>query len=100
ARRETPDRARLYILDASGATLRSLPASSAAGLNRVYWPFQGKPAPRAALSPAQRRDSLMLVARINKAIDSLVAAGSNRASLDSLKTTLLTGGGFGGGGGG
>lgn len=95
-------RARVSIVDANGDTLRSLPASAAAGLNRVFWPFQGRPPARVALSPAQRRDSLALVARVNKAIDSLVAAGSNRASLDSLKTTLLSGTGiqFGGGGGG
>jgi photosystem II stability/assembly factor-like uncharacterized protein len=98
-------RARVSIVDASGDTLRTLAASSAPGLNRVYWPFQGKAPARQPLSPAQRRDSLALITRINMAIDSLVEAGGTRASLDSAKTQLLTvvaggGGGFGGGGGG
>ncbi|HEV8358162.1 MAG TPA: hypothetical protein VGQ17_15530, partial [Gemmatimonadales bacterium] len=97
-------RARISIVDASGDTLRTLTGSAAAGLNRVYWPFQGKAPARRPLSPAQRRDSIMTVQRIDKAIDSLVAnAGASRTTLDSLKGQLLSGGGiggFGGGGGG
>jgi hypothetical protein len=100
--------ARIHILSASGDTLRTLTGPGRPGLHRVYWPFQGTPPRRAALSPAQRRDSAMMVARINKTVDSLVTAGESRAALDSARTTLLSGaiggggggGGFGGGGGG
>jgi photosystem II stability/assembly factor-like uncharacterized protein len=99
--------ARIHILSASGDTLRTLTGPGRPGLHSVYWPFQGAPAPRAPLSPAQKRDSVQMVARINRTIDSLVAAGGNRAALDSARTRLLSGplggfggGGFGGGGGG
>ena len=94
-------RARISIVDAAGDTLRTLTGSAAAGLQRVYWPFQGKAPARRPLSPAQRRDSMVTVQRVDRAIDSLVAnAGASKAALDSAKTTLLGGGGFGGGGGG
>jgi photosystem II stability/assembly factor-like uncharacterized protein len=94
-------RARVSILDALGDTLRTLIGPTTAGLNRVYWPFQGKAPARRPLSPAQRRDSILTVQKIDKAIDSLVAnAGGNRAALDSVKTQFLSGGGFGGFGGG
>ena len=102
--------ARIHILSASGDTLRTITGPGRPGLHRVYWPFQGAAPRRAALSPAQRRDSALMVARINKTVDSLVTAGESRAALDSAKTTLLSGaiggggggggGGFGGGGGG
>ena len=98
--------ARISIVDATGDTLRTLTGSSSAGLQRVYWTFNGKNPPRPLLSPAQKRDSAALIAKIDRAIDSMVAAGGNKAALDSAKTRLLTlgggggfGGGFGGGGG-
>jgi photosystem II stability/assembly factor-like uncharacterized protein len=99
--------ARIHILSVSGDTLRTLTGPGRPGLHRVYWPFQGAPAPRAPLSPAQKRDSAQMVARVNKTVDSLLAAGGDRAALDSARTRLLSGplggfggGGFGGGGGG
>ncbi len=93
--------ARISIVDAGGDTLRSLTGSSSSGLQRVYWTFNGKTPARPPLSPAQKRDSAALISKIDKAIDSLVAAGGSKAALDSAKTQLLTlggGGGFGGGG--
>jgi hypothetical protein len=99
--------ARISIVDAGGDTLRTLTGSSGAGLQRVYWTFNGKAPPRPPLSPAQKRDSAALIAKIDKVIDSMVAAGGSKPALDSAKTQLLTaggggfgGGGFGGGGGG
>jgi len=51
--------------------------------------------PRPPLTPAGRRDSVELSARIDRAIDSLVAAGGvERPALDSAKTTILSGGVF------
>ena len=92
--------ARISIVDAGGDTLRTLTGSSGAGLQRVYWTFNGKAPPRPPLSPAQKRDSAALIAKIDKVIDSMVAAGGSKPALDSAKTQLLTagGGGFGGGG--
>jgi hypothetical protein len=101
--------ARISIVDALGDTIRTLTGSSGTGLQRVYWPFNGRPPARAALSPAQKRDSAMMFARIDRTVDSLVRAGGSRPGLDSARAQLMTvvsggggfgGGGFGGGGGG
>jgi photosystem II stability/assembly factor-like uncharacterized protein len=99
--------ARISIVDALGDTIRTMTGPSGPGLQRVYWPFNGRPPARAALSPAQKRDSAMMIARIDRTVDSLVAAGGSRPGLDSAKTQLMAvvsggagGGGFGGGGGG
>lgn len=96
-------RARIFIVDVAGDTLRTLPASTSAGLNRVVWGFQGKPPARVLLSPAQKRDSAALISRVDRIIDSMVAAGSGtKAGLDSSKAQLFGlggGGGFGGFGG-
>src|SRR5688500_14019650 len=85
-----------------GDTIRTLTGPSGPGLQRVYWPFNGRPPARAALSPAQKRDSAMMIARIDRTVDSLVAAGGSRPGLDSAKTQLMAvvsggAGGFGGG---
>jgi photosystem II stability/assembly factor-like uncharacterized protein len=94
--------ARISIVDVLGDTIRTLTGSSGTGLQRVYWPFNGRPPARAALSPAQKRDSAMMFARIDRTVDSLVRAGGSRPGLDSAKAQLMAvvsgGGGFGGGG--
>lgn len=94
--------ARIHILDAAGDTIRTLNGPARPGINRAVWAFQDRPAPRKPLSPAGRRDSLAMAGRVTAVVDSMVAAGGDRARLDSAKTTLLSGqfgGGFGGGGG-
>jgi hypothetical protein len=98
-------RASIVIQDAGGDTVQTLNGPGAAGLHRVYWNFQGKRPPRAALSPAGVRDSARFAQRLDRIIDSLVAAGGSKAGLDSARTQLLSGqmgggfrGGFGGGG--
>jgi hypothetical protein len=96
-------RAQIAILDPAGDTVQTLSGSGSAGLHRVYWNLLGRRPPRPPLTPAGRRDSIMLATRIDRVIDSLVAAGGvERPALDSAKTTILSGGfgGFGGGGGG
>jgi photosystem II stability/assembly factor-like uncharacterized protein len=97
------DRARIAILDPAGDTVQTLTGSGSAGVHRVYWNLMGRRPPRPPLTPAGRRDSIMLSQRIDRVIDSLVSAGGvARPALDSAKTTILSGGfgGFGGGGGG
>ncbi len=95
-------RAQVVIQDAAGDTVQTLNASGSPGLQRVYWNFTMRRPPRPALSPAAKRDSANMSARMDKIIDSLVAGGANRGGLDSAKTQILSGqvGGFGGGGGG
>ncbi len=95
-------RAQIVILDPAGDTVQTLTGSGSTGLHRVYWNFGARRPPRPPLTPAGRRDSVLLASRIDRVIDSLVAGGATRPALDSAKTTLLSGGfaGFGGGGGG
>jgi hypothetical protein len=89
---------RIVITDVKGDTLRTLTGPAAAGIHRVYWDFRGR-ATRTPLSPAALRDSIVTARRVERVVDSLVAAGTDRALIDRLRTQLA-GGGFGGGGGG
>ena len=95
-------RAQIAILDPAGDTVQTLSGSGSAGVHRVYWNLAMRRPPRPPLTPAGRRDSVTLSGRIDRVIDSLVAAGAQRPALDSAKTTILSGGfaGFQGGGGG
>ncbi|HEX9754125.1 MAG TPA: hypothetical protein VGA42_00380, partial [Gemmatimonadales bacterium] len=94
-------RARIVITDAAGDTVRSLSGPGSPGVQRIYWNFQGPP-PRRQRTPATVRDSIRLAGMLTRAIDSLVAAGGNRTTLDSIRSQMLSGQftGFGGGGGG
>jgi hypothetical protein len=91
----------VVITDARGDTLRTLTGPARAGLHRVTWDFRGRlPAP-SALSPAQRRDSIVQARRTDAIVDSLVQAGMSRAALERLRARIASGeiGGFFGGGG-
>jgi hypothetical protein len=94
--------ARIVIQDAAGDTVQTLSGPGGAGLQRVYWNYQGRRAPRGALSPAGVRDSAAFAKRLDRLVDSLVTAGGNKSGLDSARAQLLSGQmfGFGGGGGG
>ncbi|HEV2670697.1 MAG TPA: hypothetical protein VGU74_06370, partial [Gemmatimonadales bacterium] len=105
-------RTQVVIRDVRGDSVRTLQGPAAAGVNRVYWNFQGRTPPPVALSPSQKRDSAWLVSRINVVFDSLAKSGGNAEQLDPIKKLLLAGdvqgiaqrfgfgGGAGGGGGG
>jgi photosystem II stability/assembly factor-like uncharacterized protein len=102
-------RTTVVITDVRGDTVRSLSGPGGPGLHRVTWNFAGPAPAPAPLSPSQKRDSALLVARINVVFDSLAKAGMNERMLDPLKTALLSGDvqglfqrfrGSGGGGGG
>ncbi|MDZ4674691.1 MAG: hypothetical protein SGI84_09560, partial [Gemmatimonadota bacterium] len=99
---QRPGPVRITVSDAEGV-LTTLTGPSTPGVHRVVWNYGGRTPPRPPLSPAQERDRAALTARMDKAIDSLVAGGANRGGLDSAKANLVAGtggGGFGGGGGG
>jgi hypothetical protein len=97
---------RIAILDATGDTIQTVNAPGNPGINRVAWGFQGKPAPRAALSAAQKRDSALQMQRIVFVLDSLQAAEANQMMLGVVRNLATTGdltplmALFGGGGGG
>jgi len=80
---------------------------SASGLNTVRWDFEGDPPPRAALSPAERRDSTHTADMLKAVADSLVEfEGADREQMDRMVENVMGGnarrafgGGFGGRGG-
>ena len=90
----TRDTVKFVVTSAAGDTLAIVDGArpSRASINSVYWDFRtrAKPTP---ISPAQRRDSLRYVQRINFVIDSMTKAGGNAAELTRIKTMMLTGGG-------
>jgi hypothetical protein len=56
----------------------------------VYWDFRLRSAPT-PISPAQRRDSVRYVERVDFVIDSMTKAGGNAAALARTKTQMLAG---------
>jgi hypothetical protein len=94
------DSVKFVITDAGGDTVRTMSAVARPGINRTYWDFRPR-AKRQTLSPSQRRDSIAYVARVAFIVDSMETAGGNRASLERIRTALLSGdrGAFFGGGG-
>ena len=101
--------ARISIVNAMGDTVASLTGPSSAGLHTVTWGYNvaAAPAPRAPLSPSEKRDSLLRAVRAPKVLDSLAAAKYDSAALATVRQLLAapTGGmaafgGRGGGGGG
>src|SRR5207302_6571204 len=99
---------KVVIRDVRGDTVRTVNGPGGPGLHRATWGFQGRTPPPQTLSPSQRRDSTLIVRRIQLVFDSLEKAGTNAQMLGPLKTALLAGDlqglaqrfGFGGGGGG
>ena len=102
---------RLVITDAKGDTLQTLTGPGGAGLHRVSWNFNGRPAPRAALKGAALRDSILQARRMAAAFDSIEKAGTvPKPALDMIRRNMAQGAqgmqamarafGFGGGGGG
>lgn len=89
----TADRASVTILNAMGDTVQSLTGPGTNGLQRVSWNFRSRPVPRAALSPAARRDSIKAAKRFDTVIDSLATAGSDTAALGRVRRLLRPVGG-------
>jgi photosystem II stability/assembly factor-like uncharacterized protein len=106
--RRGPPQVQVVITDVRGDTLQTVQGPGGPGLHRVVWNYRGKAPPRPSLSPAQRRDSVRNVQRVEQVFDSLKTAGMNAAMLDRLKERILSGntqelfrmfrGGGGGGG--
>jgi hypothetical protein len=106
AKGEPRARVQIVVTDAKGDTVRTIDGPGSTGLHQVVWDFRGAPAPSKPLSPAERRDSLKFIARVDQVFDSLVKAGMNQAMLDRLRQSIKSGNTqdlfrrFGGGGGG
>ena len=87
------DRAKLVITDVRGDTVRSIEGPGGAGIHRVTWDFRGKTPPASPLSPAQKRDSIMNLRKVDRIIDSMVTAGAgSREDLERIKSRINSGG--------
>jgi len=82
---QTPDPTRaqaiVTILDMAGDTVQVLAGQVTPGLKHVYWNFQPQRAPT-TLSPSERRDSLNNARIVREVADSLIAAGSDSATIE------------------
>ncbi|HEY8311908.1 MAG TPA: hypothetical protein VIG47_15195, partial [Gemmatimonadaceae bacterium] len=92
------DSVKFTVTSAGGDTVAIIngPRATGASINRAYWDFRtrGKPV---ALGPAQKRDSVAYIHRIDFVIDSMETAGGDRAALTRIRAQMLGGGGgFGG----
>jgi photosystem II stability/assembly factor-like uncharacterized protein len=86
------ERTKIVITDVRGDTVRALDGPGGAGVHRVTWDFRGKTPPPSPLSPAQKRDSIQTLRKIERVLDSLAAADvAPKPMLDRLKTRFLTG---------
>jgi len=99
-------RAEVVITDAGGDTVQTLTGPGGPGVHRVTWNFRGRAAADTQpLSPAQRRDSVRFIARVDQVFDSLVASGMNETMVNRMREGIKTGDmqsmfrRFGGGGG-
>jgi hypothetical protein len=103
--------ARVVIQDVAGDTLQTLTGQGSAGVHKVTWGYQGRPAPAVALTGAALRDSILQARHVAVALDSIEKAGTvPKAALDMIRRNLEGGAqgmqqmarafGFGGGGGG
>ncbi|CAN5142493.1 hypothetical protein BH09GEM1_BH09GEM1_19850 [soil metagenome] len=97
---------RITVNDAGGAQLYQTTGSSRAGLHTVSWAFQGAPAARAELSPAARRDSIIMKQRAPMVLDSLAKTTYDSTAIAAVRRIVnlannppAGGGGFGGFGG-
>ena len=98
--------ARISVLNAVGDTVSTITGPGGVGLHTVTWNYAvtGRPAPRAALSPSEKRDSILRAVRMPQVLDSLAKAKYDSTALALAKQLLNPpAGGFnfrGGGGGG
>ncbi len=106
----TGGQAHVTVFDVSGDTVASLTGSAANGLQDVTWNFRRTPVPAApqAQTPAERRDSILALQRVDFVFDSLHKAAWSSDALDRVRKWLTDQqnagargrgrGGFGGGG--
>ena len=98
-------RATLVITDVKGDTVQTLTGPGGPGVHRVTWNFRGQPPAGEPLTPAQRRDSVRFIARVDQVFDSLVKGGMNEMMVNRMRDGIKTGNlqelfqRFGGGGG-
>lgn len=84
--------ARLVIQNAAGDTVQTLTGPGTAGLHRVTWNFQGRAAPRPALTGAALRDSINQARRQARVFDSIAAADSTmKPTVEMMRRAMAQG---------
>ncbi|MEJ7810753.1 MAG: hypothetical protein WKG32_10130 [Gemmatimonadaceae bacterium] len=76
---------RITVSDAAGTQLFQTNGPARAGLHSVVWAFQGPPTPRRELSPAEKRDSILLRVRAPMVLDSLRKAGFDTVTIARVR---------------
>ena len=84
-------RVSVVITDVMGDTLSTIRGPGGPGIHRVQWNFRGKRPESKPLSPAQQRDSIRFVTRVDAVFDSLAASGMNEQMLSRIKENILSG---------
>ena len=103
-------RVEVTVTDAAGEVVQTLSGGATAGLHTVTWNMRGPASPPEALTPSERRDSMVVAERARFVADSLIEAGWDAEPLrrmvgvftgESSPQTAFGGfrGGFGSGGG-
>ncbi|HEX4933765.1 MAG TPA: hypothetical protein VFV33_11335, partial [Gemmatimonadaceae bacterium] len=82
---------RVVIQDVTGDTIRTLNGPSTLGTHKVVWDFRGKAPPPPPLSPAGRRDSILIARRADFVFDSLGKAGMDTVALGRFRRMLQGG---------
>jgi hypothetical protein len=109
----TRGQTKITISDVTGDTIATVNGPASAGLHKVTWDFRGKAPKAVALSPSEKRDSIVQARRVTFVADSLEKAGTLPAPMIArIKTAAASGdqaalmqifgfgrGGRGGGGG-
>lgn len=89
------DSVHVIITDARGDTLQTLHGPATDGLHTVVWDMRGKAPPSKPLSPAARRDSIVVAHKMDVVFDSLIAQGvAPTPQLDRIRKAIETGSGL------
>ncbi|HEX5436539.1 MAG TPA: hypothetical protein VFW98_05250 [Gemmatimonadaceae bacterium] len=92
-RRAAASQVKIVITNVSGDTVQTVNGPGTPGLHFVTWNFRGAAPPRAPLSPAGVRDSIIAARKTDAVFDSLAKAGTaSQAQLDRLRKQMEGGG--------
>jgi hypothetical protein len=81
----------ITILDTHGETVHTATAPGTPGFHRFTWNFRGQAPPPPPKTEEQIQDSLKAVSRVQELVDSMVAAGGDRETLERTRDMLLAG---------
>jgi photosystem II stability/assembly factor-like uncharacterized protein len=83
---------KIIISDVTGDTIATVNGPASAGLHKVTWDFRGKAPAAVALSPSEKRDSIVQARRMVFVADSLEKAGTlPAATMARIKTAAASG---------